>query len=130
VVDRVVANWGWNDLTFGRGARLITGLTRSRMSPMEAVSQTANAPNQEDSQKSNAEIESVAHRSQLEGLAGSLGDANCRDGATWSPRSIADPNSDRRARGRIREARRVGSIDGGYGVDCEQAFHLRTCSCA
>jgi len=33
----VVLNWGWNYITFGRGARLITGLTGSRMPPMEAV---------------------------------------------------------------------------------------------
>ncbi len=33
----VVLNWGWNYVTFQRGTRLITGLTGSRMSPMEAV---------------------------------------------------------------------------------------------
>ncbi len=31
----VMLNWGWNYITFGRGARLITGLTGSRMSPTE-----------------------------------------------------------------------------------------------
>jgi NADH dehydrogenase len=31
----VVLNWGWNYLTFQRGTRLITGLTGSRMSPIE-----------------------------------------------------------------------------------------------
>jgi NADH:ubiquinone reductase (H+-translocating) len=33
----VVLNWGWNYITFQRGTRLITGLTGSRMSPMEAI---------------------------------------------------------------------------------------------
>jgi NADH dehydrogenase len=33
----VVLNWGWNYLTFQRGTRLITGLTGSRMSPMETA---------------------------------------------------------------------------------------------
>ncbi len=31
----VVLNWSWNYITFQRGTRLITGLTGSRMSPME-----------------------------------------------------------------------------------------------
>jgi NADH:ubiquinone reductase (H+-translocating) len=31
----VMLNWSWNYITFGRGARLITGLTGSKMSPME-----------------------------------------------------------------------------------------------
>jgi NADH dehydrogenase len=39
----VAFNWGWNYVTFQRGTRLITGLTGSRMSPMEAVE--AEAPN-------------------------------------------------------------------------------------
>jgi NADH:ubiquinone reductase (H+-translocating) len=39
----VALNWGWNYLTFGRGARLITGLTGSRMSPTEVVSRKSNA---------------------------------------------------------------------------------------
>jgi hypothetical protein len=39
-----------NYLTFGRGARLMTGLTGSRMPPMEAVSSKTNAPHQEDRQ--------------------------------------------------------------------------------
>jgi NADH:ubiquinone reductase (H+-translocating) len=46
----VVLNWGWNYLTFERGARLIAGLTGSRMSPMEAVSGKREAPDREDSQ--------------------------------------------------------------------------------
>jgi len=33
----VVLNWGWNYVTFQRGTRLITGLTGSRLSPMDAV---------------------------------------------------------------------------------------------
>jgi NADH:ubiquinone reductase (H+-translocating) len=33
----VVLNWGWNYLTFQRGTRLITGLTGSRLSPMETI---------------------------------------------------------------------------------------------
>jgi NADH dehydrogenase len=46
----VVLNWGWNYITFERGARLITGLTGSRMSPMDAVSRKADAPRREGSQ--------------------------------------------------------------------------------
>jgi NADH:ubiquinone reductase (H+-translocating) len=37
----VVLNWGWNYITFQRGARLITGLKGSRMSPMEVAEPAA-----------------------------------------------------------------------------------------
>jgi NADH dehydrogenase len=33
----VAMNWGWNYVTFQRGTRLITGLTGSRMPPMDAA---------------------------------------------------------------------------------------------
>ena len=46
----VALNWGWNYLTFGRGARLITGLTGSRISPVEAVGRKSDAPDQHDAQ--------------------------------------------------------------------------------
>jgi NADH dehydrogenase len=46
----VVLNWGWNYITFERGARLITGLTGSRMSPLDAISRKSKAPHQKDSQ--------------------------------------------------------------------------------
>jgi NADH:ubiquinone reductase (H+-translocating) len=50
----VILNWGWNYLTFGRGARLITGLTGSRMSPMEAVGRKSHPADQEDRQMASA----------------------------------------------------------------------------
>jgi NADH:ubiquinone reductase (H+-translocating) len=46
----VALNWGWNYVTFGRGARLITGLTGSRMPPMETVGAIISEPGQEDGQ--------------------------------------------------------------------------------
>ena len=36
----VALNWGWNYVTFQRGTRLITGLTGSRMPPMDAAEPT------------------------------------------------------------------------------------------
>lgn len=37
-------------MTFGHGARLITGLTGSRMSSMDAVSRKSDPPDQEESE--------------------------------------------------------------------------------
>ena len=40
----VILNWAWNSLTFARGARLITGLTGSRMEDMPAPAGSADLP--------------------------------------------------------------------------------------
>ena len=40
----VILNWAWNYLTFQRGARLITGLTGSRMEDMPAPAGSADLP--------------------------------------------------------------------------------------
>ena len=58
---------------------------------------------------------------RLKGFLGfSSGDANYGGGATWSPRWIA-------ACGSIAP---VDSIDGGYRIDCQSAFHFENRPCA
>ena len=52
--------------------------------------------------------------SRLSGLS-----PHCSIGVSWWARWVADRSSGGLARGSILEARRIGSIDGGYHIDCE-----------